>query len=227
MLSVLLPLLILPRNVPAQVPEAQKVPAEAATSVSVSRSSVMEVPAGQDIRRIAPDGAVVTSRWEGETVTYTLHNPKSRRSTQLPFSTSVPKAKYERVTEVRVDGPYVSFTDVRDPDIAIYNRQTQEVRRLTHPGDGRINDVSVSLQTGDVLCERRREDPVTNPRVHLWRRGESEPILISDKDTYTPQWAPSGNFFLLTKRMSAQEADSGDGVHTGGSAISTALRCWI
>jgi hypothetical protein len=65
----------------------------------------------------------------------------------------------------------VSFTDVRDPDFAIYDRKTGEVRRLTHPVGGRIDDVSVSLQTGDVLYERR-EGPVTKPRVYLWRRGE-------------------------------------------------------
>lgn len=184
-------------------------PAEAATPVSLSRSAVMKVPAGQDIRRIASDGAVVTSQWEVGEVTFTLHDPRSSRSTQLPFSASVVKTEYERVTEVRVDGPYVSFTDVRDPDMAIYNRETGEVRRLTHPGGGRINDVSVSLHTGDVLYERR-EGPTTKPRVYLWRRGESEPTLISNTDTFTPQWAPNGDFFLLRKRMPVQNASRGD-----------------
>lgn len=207
--ALLLPLLILPESAIAQVPEAQEVPAEAPTSVSLSRSAVMEVPAGQKVRRIAPDGAVVTSRWGSGAVTFTLHDPKSGRSTELPFSTSVSKSDYERVTEVRVDGPYVSFTDVRDPDFAIYDRKTGEVRRLTHPVGGRIDDVSVSLQTGDVLYERR-EGPVTKPRVYLWRRGESEPTLISNTDTYTPQWAPNGDFFLLRKRMSVQKAGKDD-----------------
>jgi dipeptidyl aminopeptidase/acylaminoacyl peptidase len=119
----------------------------------------------------------------------------------------VPQSEYERVTEVRVDGPYVSFTDVRDPDIAIYNRETGEVRRLTHPAGGRINDVSVSLKNGDLLYERRK-GPVTEPRVYLWRRGESEPTLISNTDTFTPQWAPSGDLFLLRK---VQKAGRGDG----------------
>lgn len=203
----------------AQVPAAQEVPAEAATSISPRRSTVMEIPANQDVRRIASDGAVVTSRWKisaGEdpnyhlaegTVTFTLHDPVRGDSTTLPFRPSVSQSQYERVTEVRVDGPYVSFSDVRDPDIDIYNRETGEVRRLTHPGGGRINDVSVSLKNGDLLYERRK-GPVTKPRVYLWRRGESEPTLISNTDTFTPQWAPSGDLFLLRK---VQEAGRGDG----------------
>lgn len=219
-LSALL-LVVLAESVRAQAPKAQEVPAKTPASLSLGRKAVMEVPAGQNLRRIAPDGAVITSRWEisgGEvptnyfaegTVTFTLHYPEEGDSTQLPFSPSVPKSKYERVTEVRVDGPYVSFTDVRDPDIAIYNRNTGKVRRITHPGGGLVVDVSVSAQTGDVLYERR-EGRTTKPRVYLWRRGESEPTLISDRDTFTPQWAPSGNLFLLRKGMSAQETNSGD-----------------
>jgi Tol biopolymer transport system component len=207
--AFLLPLLILSGNASAQVPKAEKVPAKAATPVSLSRSAVMEVPAGQDVRRISPDGAVITSQWESGEVTFTLHGPEGGSSTRLPFSPAVQKSEYRSVTEVRVDGPYVSFTDVRDPDIAIYNRQTQEVRRLTHPEGGRINDVSVSLQNGDVLYERR-EGPITKPRVYLWRGEESKPVLISDTETFRPQWAPSGNFFLLRKQMSGQEAGRGD-----------------
>ena len=60
--AFLLPLLILSGNASAQVPKAEKVPAKAATPVSPSRSGVMEVPVGQDVRRIAPDGAVITSQ---------------------------------------------------------------------------------------------------------------------------------------------------------------------
>lgn len=205
---LLLPLLILPESASAQVPEAQRVPAEAATSLSMSRSALMEFPAGQDIRRIAPDGAVVTSRWGSGAVTYTLHDPKSGRSTELPFSTSVAKSEYERVTEVRVDGHYVSFTDVRDPDIAIYNRETGEVRRLTHPEGGITFRVSVSPNTGDVLYERRSA-PTSQSRVYLWGKGTDQPVLI-DESAMSPEWAPSGNFFLLKRRTSAQDAGGDD-----------------
>jgi len=208
-LSVLLfSLLPLPESAIAQVPEAQEVPAEAPTSVSLSRSAVMEVPAGQDVRRIAPDGAVVTSRWESGEVTFTLHDPKGGSSTRLPFSPAVQKSEYRSVTEVRVDGPYVSFADVRDPDIAIYNRQTQEVRRLTHPEGGITFRVSVSPETGEVLYERR-SGPTTQSRVYLWRKGTDRPVLIEEA-AMSPKWAPSGNFFLLKRRTSVQDTSAVD-----------------
>jgi len=207
--AFLLPLLILSGNASAQVPKAEKVPAKAATPVSLSRSGVMEVPAGQDVRRIAPDGAVVTSQWESGEVTFTLHGPEGGSSTRLPFSPAVQKSEYRSVTEVRVDGPYVSFTDVRDPDIAIYNRETGEMRRLTHPGGGRVIDISVSSRAGDILYGwRSAPPPVTKSRTYLWREGENRPTLVADP-AGKPDWAPNEHFFLL-KREKPDEGADGD-----------------
>jgi Tol biopolymer transport system component len=170
----------------------------------------MEVPAGQDVRRIAPDGAVITSQWESGEVTFTLHGPEGGSSTRLPFSPAVQKSEYRSVTEVRVDGPYVSFTDVRDPDIAIYNRETGEMRRLTHPGGGRVIDISVSSRAGDILYGwRSAPPPVTKSRTYLWREGENRPTLVADP-AGKPDWAPNEHFFLLRKQMSGQEAGRGD-----------------
>jgi hypothetical protein len=211
--ALLFSLLPLSESAIAQVPEAQEVPAETPTSVSLSRSAVMEVPAGQKVRRIAPDGTVVTSQWRTGEVTFTLHDPKSGDSTHLPFSTSVSKSDYERVTEVRVDGPYVSFTDVRDPDIAIYNRKTGEVRRLTHPGGGRVIDVSVSSQNGGILYGRRgAPPPVTKSRTYLWRKGENRPTLVADP-AGKPRWAPNGDFLLLKREKPDENADGDESLY--------------
>jgi hypothetical protein len=209
----------------AQVPAAQEVPAEAATSISPRRSTVMEIPANQDVRRIASDGAVVTSRWkifEGEdpnyhlaegTVTFTLHDPERGDSTTLPFRPSVPQSEYERVTEVRVDGPYVSFTDVRDPGFAVYNRKTGKVRRFEHPEGGRIIHVSVSPNTGDVLYGRRKPPPpLTSAQTYLWQKGEDRPILISDPGA-KPRWAPGGDLLLLKRELSNGGADGDNGYY--------------
>lgn len=53
-----------PAGAGAQAPAAETVPSEAATSISPRRNAVVKIPATQDVRRIASDGAVVTSRWE-------------------------------------------------------------------------------------------------------------------------------------------------------------------
>jgi len=101
--------------------------------MSVGRTPVMDVPEGQTVRLVTPDGSVVTDRREDGVVSFTLRDPERGTATELPFRASASAAMGRRALEMGVDGRYLWFTDVRDPDFAVYDRRTDEVRRFAHP----------------------------------------------------------------------------------------------
>jgi hypothetical protein len=199
---LLLGLLMGPQIAAAQAPVPDTIRLRSFERSAVDQTTVAEISDDAETLQITSGGTVVTRRQRAGEVSFQLVNVEDGSSETLPFRTLATPARAPQY-ELRVNERYVAFTEIATSQFSVYDRRTGQVRRFTHPEGGRVTDVSVHTETGDVLYEVSLDGPVPR-RVYLWNEGASSPERMGA--LMRPRWSPGGRVFLALKKMSASEA---------------------